>query len=159
METFWRTALPIAEAHDAAQDTSWSVLYDRLNGTFPGAKFINVVRQRDAWINSVLADFGKHHNEIHRLIYGSDCPVGHEEEWLDRYDRHNREVADYFRDRPDDFLLLDISDGDRAWEQMCRFLGHAVPECPWPHLNKRHVKRRKMFWRQQRDRVQKWLRV
>ncbi len=54
------------------------------------------------------------------------------EEALSRYERHNEEVA---RSVPADRLLvLDIEQG---WEPLCEFLGVAVPDAPFPHLNDR----------------------
>lgn len=64
LERVWRIALPVAEAHDAAQDTPWPILYRRLDEAFPGAKFIHVVRDPGAWIDSVRTDFGNHRNQL-----------------------------------------------------------------------------------------------
>lgn len=38
------------------------------------------------------------------------------------YERHNEQVIDYFRDRPDDLLVLDISRPE-ALGELCRFVG------------------------------------
>ena len=40
--------------------------------------------------------------------------------------RHNREVREHFRDRPDDLLVIDLT-RDGRWEPICEFLGHPVP--------------------------------
>lgn len=156
METVWARARPVAMAHDAVQDTPWPVLYDRLDAAFPGAKFLHVVRDRDAWLKSVLGDFSDHHNEIHRLIYGSDCPVGNEAAWLARYDRHNREVAAHFADRPGDYLRLDLA--EIGWDRICPFLGCEIPDLPWPHANTRREKRLRMRYHQMRERLRGLLR-
>lgn len=157
LDDLWAVALPLAQAHDAAQDTPWPVLYERLDAAFPDARFIHVVRDRDAWIRSVANDFGKHRNEIHRLIYGSDCPTGNEAAWLARYDRHNREVRAHFAGREDRFLSLDMARGEVGWERVCRFLGHEVPDAPWPHANTRNTKRMKLLWWRGRDRARRLL--
>jgi len=157
IETLWQAAKPIADQMDAAQDTPWPILYPYLDEAFPDAKFIHVVRDREDWMRSVLADFGKHHNEIHRLIYGSDCPTDNEAGWMARYDRHNREVPEHFAGRPDSFVSLNMSKGEVNWTNLCAFLGHPVPDQPWPHANKISEKRRRLFWAQQRNRARRWI--
>ena len=157
LETIWARAGPIAASHDAVQDTPWPVLYDRLDRAFPGAKFIHVVRDRDAWIRSVLQDFRNSHNEIHRLIYGSDCPVANEEAWLARYDRHNAEVRAYFADRQEDLLSIDLA--SIGWAPVCAFLGHPPPEgdVPWPHVNTYKQKHGGRLWQRATRRARRWL--
>jgi len=52
------------------------------------------------------------------------------DEALGRYQRHNEEVL---RTVPAERLLsFDVEDG---WEPLCSFLGVAVPDLPFPHLN------------------------
>jgi hypothetical protein len=50
------------------------------------------------------------------------------------YDTHVRNVKDYFRDRPEDLLILDICGGD-GWEKLCSFLGRSIPQARFPHAN------------------------
>ncbi|SDN59120.1 hypothetical protein SAMN05216196_101999 [Lutimaribacter pacificus] len=137
-------ALATAQDFDAAQDTPWPLLYRDLDTAFPGSRFIHITRARDAWIDSARKDFADHPNAIHQLIYGSPYPLGHEEAWLARYDRHNAEVQAYFADRPDDFISLDLNKGEVNWTNLCRFLGDPEPGLPWPHANTRRVKSLKM---------------
>ena len=84
---------------------------------------------------------------MRRWIYGEDagCPEGHEAIYIERYERHNREVLEHFRDRPDDLMVMDIP-GDATWEKLCKFLGHAVPNEPFPHANKASLSRRIKNW-------------
>jgi len=63
------------------------------------------------------------------------APEGNEAVYLERYERHNREVLEYFRDRPDDFLMMDFAAGD-GWDKLCPFLGEKKPRQPFPHANK-----------------------
>lgn len=152
-ETLAARGIEVAQNYDAAQDTPWPILYRDLDAAFPGSKFIHVVRDREAWIGSALKDFGDHSNEIHQVIYGCDRPMGNEETWLQRYDRHNAEVVAYFADRPQDFLSLKLEAGEIGWDRICGFLGAPDPGVPWPHANKRHVKRVKMLYWKLGDRL------
>jgi hypothetical protein len=45
-------------------------------------------------------------NEIRRILYGLPFPNVTEEQLLERYRRHNREVKEYFSGRPDDLLVV-----------------------------------------------------
>lgn len=49
------------------------------------------------------------------------------------YDRHRRNVLEYFEGRPDDVLVLDITSGE-GWEKLCPFLGRPIPAEPFPHV-------------------------
>ena len=42
---------------------------------------------------------------------------------------------------PDDLLVFDLPKGD-GWEKLCGFLGHEVPDKPFPHANKASLSRR-----------------
>jgi predicted naringenin-chalcone synthase len=52
------------------------------------------------------------------------------DEALARYQRHNDEVSRTVP--PERLLVFDVEDG---WEPLCAFLGVAVPDLPFPHLN------------------------
>lgn len=141
-----RRAISIMETHDAAKDTPWPLLYPFLDRQFPGAKFIHVIRDPNAWIQSALRDFADHPNALHQLIYGSPFPKGHERAWLERYQRHNAEAAAYFSDRPEDYLQLRLE--ELSYDRICPFLGKPVIAAPPPKANTRMKKSLKMLgWR------------
>jgi len=132
---------------DAFQDNPWPVLYRDLDRKYPGSKFILTMRSPESWIASQVRDFGLTETPMRKWIYGdhAGCPEGNEDVYLERYTRHNREVLEYFRDRPDDLLVLDLPGGD-GWPELCAFLGHPVPDQPFPHANKASVSRRIKNW-------------
>jgi hypothetical protein len=68
-------------------------------------------------------------------VYGVGCPEGNEEIGVQRYERRNREVLEYFKGRPDNLLTFDMSKGD-DWEQLCPVLGADIPNKPFQHANK-----------------------
>ena len=55
---------------------------------------------------------------------------GWRRQWLD----HHRRVADHFRYRPHDLLVMNITAGD-GWELLAPFLGHPIPLEPFPFEN------------------------
>lgn len=149
--------MPLAREYDAVQDTPWPILFKELDQTFPDAKFIHVIRNEDAWIRSAVKDFSKHHNEIHRLIYGSSNPVGNEGSWVDTYRKHNRDVESYFSGRSEKYLRIEMESPDYGWKTLCEFLGRDDPGVPWPHVNKKGEKERKAFLRRNISRVRRMI--
>lgn len=144
-EEITQRALTLAADHDAAKDTPWPLLYRELDAAFPGSKFIHVTRDTSAWIKSAVKDFADHPNAIHQTIYGTPCPMGYEQIWIDRYEQHNADVAAYFRDRPDDYLHLRLEEGV-SYEAVCDFLGEERVGQGVPVANTRFRKRLKMLW-------------
>lgn len=140
-----RRALSVMQDHDAAKDTPWPLLYRQLDQAFPGAKFIHLTRDPDAWLTSALNDFDDHPNEIHRLIYGSPYPRGHEQEWLERFQQHNDDVARYFSRNPENYLHLRLEDGV-TYEAICAFLNEPLVARGTPKANTRLRKKLKMAW-------------
>lgn len=138
-------AMELMAGHDAAKDSPWPILFRSLDRAFPGSRFIHVTREPDAWIRSAVKDFGEHHSALRQLIYGSAHPKGNEAAWLERYERHNREVREYFADRPEDFLSLRLEDGV-TFEKICPFLGEPMVAEGSPRANTWLKKKVKMAW-------------
>ncbi|MGB3514662.1 MAG: sulfotransferase family protein [Microcoleaceae cyanobacterium] len=139
-------AFELTESYDAFKDTPWPIFYQELDRKYPNSKFILVIRDTDSWINSVVNDFCSWDNSIHKLIYGVGHPKVNESVWIERYERHNKEAIDYFKDRPNDFLLLNLKTVKLSgWEKICTFLGEEKPEIEWPHTNKKWQKKNMLF--------------
>jgi hypothetical protein len=140
-------AYALVERFDAFEDNPWPILYQQLDQRFPGSKFILTRRPADAWIRSQVKDFASAETPMRRWIYGENagCPEGNEATYVERYERHNREVLEYFADRPDDLLVMDIP-ADARWDHLCAFLDAAVPDEPFPHANKASLSRRLKNW-------------
>ena len=119
---------------DGFQDNPWPILYRQLDERCPGSKFVLTTRETDRWIASLARHFGPRETPMRKWIYGHGSVLGHEQVYIERFERHNTEVLDYFRDRPNDLLVMDITKG-HGWEQLCPFLGHAIPDLPFPHRN------------------------
>lgn len=131
----------LVQKFDAFQDNPWPVIYRELDQKYPGSKFIHTIRPSDSWIKSQVRDFALTETPMRQWIYGVGCPEGNEDVYVERYERHNREVLEYFKDRPDDLLTFDLPRGD-GWEQLCPFLGADIPNKPFPHANKASFSRR-----------------
>jgi hypothetical protein len=123
--------------YDALEDTPWYMIYRELDERIPGSKFILTVRDEESWYRSVARHIGVLRNPSHEWIYGRGrgLPMEHMENAISVYNRHNREVREYFRDRARDFLEVDFTRGDE-WDRLCRFLEREVPDEPFPHFNR-----------------------
>jgi len=130
----WPMALSLVERYDAFRDNPWPVLYKGLDERFPGSRFILTERDPESWIRSQVRHFGRKTSPMRQWIYGAGCPEGNEQRYRHRYEQHIREVKEYFSDRPADLLVMDLSAGD-GWDELCRFLGVAVPDRPFPRAN------------------------
>ena len=135
----------IVPKFDAFQDNPWPIIYRFLDKEYPGSKFILSMRPSDKWIGSVTDHFSKGKPPMREWIYGPGManPIGNEAVYVARYERHNREVQEYFAGRSRDFLIFDLAAGD-GWLKLCAFLGHTVPEdlpFPWRNSKEKREKR------------------
>lgn len=128
-------ATDLAQQFDAFQDNPWPIIYQEMDALFPGSKFILTVRDPQAWINSQIRRFGDFSTPMREWIYGVGCPKGNEDIYIQRLETHNAQVLSYFKDRPDDLLVMDLGRGD-GWDKLCAHLQTARPDMPFPHANK-----------------------
>lgn len=133
---------PTLEKHYALSDLPIPILYKQLDAAYPESKFILTIRDEGNWLKSirghwsgVLNRFRKNWgsdpftHKIHRLVYGQK---GFDETvFVERYRRHNAEVLEYFKDRPQDLLIMDMDKGV-GWTELCRFLERPIPTVPYP---------------------------
>jgi hypothetical protein len=122
------------EDYDAFQDNPWPLLYRELDTRCPGSRFILTTRPSHRWIQSVCRHFGETSTPMREWIYGAGSPLGNEDVYLQRYEAHNAAVREYFASRPSDLLELPMGEQD-GWNELCEFLGHPVPQSPFPHGN------------------------
>jgi hypothetical protein len=135
---------PIISEYDGFTDFPIPLLYQALDKAYPGSKFIHTIRDEQKWLNSVRWLFStgsvkfnlqanSHAQTFHQAFYGTT--LFDEALFLARYRAYNQEAAAYFADRPDDFLVIDLTAGE-GYEKICPFLGVEVPEAPFPYANK-----------------------
>tara|TARA_R100001244_G_scaffold72395_1_gene58474 strand:+ start:305 stop:880 length:576 start_codon:yes stop_codon:yes gene_type:complete len=135
----------VIDKYDAFEDVPWhnyDVDYKEFDEKYPNSKFIILERDDESWIKS---------NEYY---YSPEYNKGWET-WEDFYlidkrwitDRDNLiierlqykkskyiEIKKYFKNRPEDLLVMNICNGEE-WEVLCSFLNKAIPKVPFPKLN------------------------
>ena len=121
------------------------MLFRELDKGYPGSKFILTLREEDEWLESVRSHWGDKNpwraqwdtdpftHRCHRELYG--CVKFNEPVMRARYRKHNAEVLEYFKDRPGDLLVMNMSEG-AGWYELCGFLRKPIPAKPYPRANK-----------------------
>lgn len=132
------------EPFDALTDTPIVPIFPQLDKVYPKSKFILTTRNKDEWIKS-CEDYFKNkdlrekgtelerENNFHRLFtYG--CLGFNKERFSYVFEKHHNYVIEYFKDRVDDLLVIDIC-SNPSWDKLSRFLGKKEPEVSFPHKN------------------------
>jgi hypothetical protein len=144
--------LSLLQHFDGITDITVAPYYAQLDKLFPGSKFILTVRPEAEWLASMeqhyrhrpafsdedSGDFVNHtHMKIRRLlraaVYG--CYEFSRDRMAYVREVHHRNVLDYFKDRPEDLLVMDIVAGD-GWDKLCPFLGQSALQSPFPYTKK-----------------------
>lgn len=146
---------------DAFQDIPFSLpyTYQALDMHFPQSKFILTIRKSsDEWYRSICSFHGKLWNngqipqmehlkaakyrypgyayEAFKYVYNTpDDDLYNQSMLMHIYDQHNATVLEYFRYRPDDLLVLNVSHPN-AYHQLCDFLGKPRVNAAFPWENK-----------------------
>jgi hypothetical protein len=133
--------MKIAERKDTFEDWPWLLLFKEFDQAFPGSRFVLTQRTPERWIKSYLnmlqnqGEASEELNEVRKILYGLPFPEVTETQLVARYQQHNCDVMDYFRERPNDLLVVDWEKED-GWDRLCGFLNHEVPDMPFPHANR-----------------------
>ena len=128
-------AFSYTDKFDAFQDNPWPLLYKDLDRSYPGSKFILTIRPMESWIKSAVNHFGTEDTPMRKWIYTVGHPAGNELLYMNRHLSHIVDVLLYFKNRPDDLLVLNITSGE-GWEKLCPFLNKPIPLIPFLNVNK-----------------------
>jgi len=134
--TAWEMSKELISRFDAFQDNPWPILFRELYSYRPDDRFVLTIRPTEGWIQSIVGHFGRGTTPMREWIYGVGSPRGNETCYVERYDRHNREVLEFFADKPSSLIVMNFAAGD-GWEKLCAFLEKPVPAVPFPHVNSR----------------------
>ena len=101
---------------------------------YPGSKFILTLRDLDRWLDSRRRHVERNQRMKEAGKYAGPFLTVDLDSWTAEYRRHEAVVRAYFEGRPDDLLPFRPTDGE--WEPLCSFLGHDVPDVPFPWENR-----------------------
>jgi hypothetical protein len=103
----------------------------QLRGLKARVRSVETIFRRDDRTETT-ASFRRYARRVNQVLYGDAAPDA------DRFRqaRHDYEstVHDYFADRPQSLLVMDICSGD-GWNLLCPFLGVDIPSMPFPVSN------------------------
>ncbi|NET43657.1 sulfotransferase family protein [Okeania sp. SIO2B3] len=132
---------------DGITDITVASYYAQLDKIYPDSKFILTVREKESWLKSMEAHWSKKvvfderpekqkKMELRRFlrsaVYGTYQFNTERLSYV--YDLHCQNVLEYFRDRPESLLVLNICQGE-GWEKLCSFFDLPVRDEPFPHNN------------------------
>lgn len=131
-----------AAKYDVISDMPVPSRFPIIDKQHPGSKFILTVRALEHWHKSIEFWFNVHNNikrkpkyrKAREETFGSAV---YEKQLYEKYYLgHNQYILNYFKERPEDLLVMDICSGD-GWDKLCPFIGMDIPNAPFPHANKR----------------------
>lgn len=139
--------LTLLKHHDGITDITVAPYYAQLDKMYPNSKFILTVREKDGWLNSCEnhwrnSPFDEVTNDTERQVrlelrrffrastYGCYDFVPERFSWV--YDQHVNNVMEYFKDRPDQLLVIDVCAGE-GFEKLVPYLDRPAPCIPFPH--------------------------
>lgn len=123
--------------YDSFEDWPWPLIYQEIDRSFSGSKFILTRRRSpEVWFSSLSKLAEKTGpTEFRKAIYGHAMPSDNKDAHIEVYCRHLESVRDYFRNRPQDLLEVCWEEGS-GWKDLADFLGKPCPSIPLPHANK-----------------------
>lgn len=101
-------------------------LFKKIDKAIPNSKFILTQRDKKSWLKSFV-------NYFEGLDETTNAPQNLEER-IKCFEEHNKQVIEYFKDKPSKLLIMNVVDGD-GWEKLCRFLDKPIPKKPFPCKN------------------------
>jgi len=132
--------------YDALNDSPVAAVYKDIDTyvqdhlTLDG-KFIYTFRDENRWITSCEAHWEKtgelpdsRATRLRMELFGT--VEFNEKIFRAKNRKHDEDIKKYFKDRPDDLLVMNICEGD-GWEVLCPFLDESIPNKPFPKLNTR----------------------
>lgn len=135
----WNRVYNKLNKYDAVEDNPWPLIYQQIDKNIPNCKFILTLREPESWYQSVARHIGDLRSPMHEWIYGvgKGLPKDYKQNTLQVYQKHNAEVLSYFKERPQDLLVLNLVENPR-WDELCAFLNQPIPNVPFPHANNKH---------------------
>lgn len=132
----WHKIKTLAAEWDALEDNPIPLIYKDLDKLFPGSKFILSKRDSEAWFQSVSYHIGDLISPMHVWLFGvgKGIPKHDKQHAIAVYEAHHDAVLSYFKSRPNDLLVIDITKTD-SWNDICAFLEEPIPTKGFPHAN------------------------
>ena len=125
---------------DALTDL-WSVTsmdYKEIYNLYPNAVYILTIRDTESWFKSTK--YYKKLGRVARFIPGYE-EMQKKIKLLSKkyYENYNKKVLEFFKDKPDKLLVMNIAKGD-GWDKLSKFFKINTPENePFPHITELYL--------------------
>ena len=114
--------------YDFINDAPIPFNFKRLDKEFLDSKFIYTIRDIEPWLKSIEKHITKKNTRFIRKriklqrieMYGAYR--FERNTFIDAYKKHDKQIREHFKDRPNDLLIMDICNGD-GWEKLIPFIG------------------------------------
>ncbi len=136
----------ILQDYDGISDITVAPYYRELDQLFYNSKFILTIREKEKWLESLKRHWedrppyddpeqSETHLKIRRFLRASVYGVltFNKQRLSNVYDLHHKNIMEYFKDRPDDLLVIDITKGE-GWEKLCPFFDKPKIISAFPHV-------------------------
>ena len=137
-------ALKAAFHFRALHDRPWPIwnMYKIIDLAFPESKFILTYRDPEKWWASVdkwvNVRFKGNKTKLERYLKHLRVDSLEKEKCIAAYLKHNEGIKEYFSNRPEDLLIMNLEEND-GWDKLCQFLDKPIPDVPFPHANKQTI--------------------
>lgn len=161
LKSEYKEIIAYCKSAEVFQDVPFSLpeTYKYLDAAYPGSKFILTIRDdAEQWYQSITQfhakRFGRNGNvptveDLKNAIYlrkgfvymtvlihgTSDDDPYNKEIMIAHYNEYNNQVIDYFSDRPDDLLVINLSEPD-AYSRFAHFINIDSDQGEFPWENK-----------------------
>ncbi|MFM6247319.1 MAG: sulfotransferase family protein [Dolichospermum sp.] len=138
--------LSLLNVCDGIIDITVAPYYAQLDTIYPDSKFILTVRDKESWLKSLEVQWNKEKEFDNNLVPESKMNLKkikrsvvygthhfNVEQLSQTYDLHYKNVTNYFKDRPQSLLIINIAQGD-GWEQLCPFFDLPIRNDPFPSV-------------------------
>ncbi|MEM6955819.1 MAG: sulfotransferase family protein [Myxococcota bacterium] len=135
----------LLEHFDGLTDITTVPHFEAIDRAYPGSKFILTTRPEDAWLDSARRHWAgrpaygdptkdETHLRVRRYLRMGTYGTHHfePERFLAVRREHEARVRAYFAKRPDDLLVIPLTEG-AGWRPLCEFLRLPQPIEPFPH--------------------------
>ena len=125
---------------------AFEMVYPQVDKNYPNSKFIHTVREKNSWLVSIKEHLERSISKgvdqrimkHHLLTFG--CYFYNEDRFSYVYDTHQQMVKEYFKDRPNDVLTVNIIEEHDCVKKICNFLEIPIKNASRVHINKKTMR-------------------